>query len=152
MPDPITFDSTSPRFSLPFLFVAQAQKEFFVNEALARIDALLHLAVEAEQNDPPASPSDGECWIIGTVPTGVWSGHPGEIAMWQGGNWLFAMPQPGMAVFDKAQDMQARYDGGWNRAAAVTTPTGGSVQDAEARSAITGLIAALGAAGILPAS
>jgi hypothetical protein len=36
MSDPLTFENSSPRFGLPFLYVGQAQKEFYVNEALAR--------------------------------------------------------------------------------------------------------------------
>ena len=32
----------TPRWALPFLFAGQAQKEMFHNEALVRIDALVH--------------------------------------------------------------------------------------------------------------
>jgi Protein of unknown function (DUF2793) len=149
MTDPISYTSTSPRFALPFLFTAQAQKEFFVNEAFARLDALLHPVVEGEANTPPTSPVDGQSWVVGTAPTGAWIGHAGEIASRQSGQWLFAEPAAGMQVFDKAAGRFAVYGTAWARASAVAVPTGGTAIDAEARTAISGLIAALVTAGIL---
>jgi hypothetical protein len=152
MSDPIIFTSTSPRFALPMLFAAQAQKEIFVNEALARIDGLLHLKVEGEMDAPPSNPADGEAWIVGASPTGEWAGHSGNIALRQSTNWLFAVPVSGMTAFDSATQQTARYDGQWQRAAAVTLPSGGATVDVEARTAISEILAALSVAGVLPAS
>lgn len=149
MPDPISFTSASPRFGLPFLFAGQAQKEFFVNEALARLDALLHPSVLGESGSPPASPQDGDCWIVGSSPTDEWIDHAGDLACRQSGNWLFAEPQTGMRVHDIAAGQDAFFDGGWTRVPAIAAPSGGATQDVEARSAITALIAALVSAGIL---
>lgn len=150
MTDPIAFTSATPRFALPNLFVAQAQKEFTINEALARIDGLLHPVVEGEADFPPANPTDGENWIVGSLASGDWSGLSGKIALRQAGNWLFIAPREGMSVLDRATGSMARYDGGWLRRSAIAAPTGGTIADAEARTAIAGLIAALVAAGILP--
>lgn len=150
MTDPISFTSATPRFALPHLFVAQAQKEFTLNEALARIDGLLHPAVEGEADASPDTPANGECWIVGTQPTGDWADHAGHIAARQAGNWLFFPPLEGMSVFDKASGCAARYDGGWLRASPVSAPSGGATVDDAARTAITQLIAALIASGILP--
>ena len=149
MPDPITFTSASARLGLPFLFTAQAQKEFTVNEALARLDGLLHIAVEGSADVPPAAPVDGEAWIVGDTPTDEWAGHAGEIACRQAGNWLFQPPLPGMRLYDKAAGQQAVFDEGWSRASPVALPSGGATQDSEARTAIAGLVEALVAAGIL---
>ena len=128
---------------------AQAQKEFFVNEALARVDAVLHPVVESELGAPPAAPIDGKSWLVGAVPTGEWSGHAGEIASRQAGEWLFAKPAQGMQVFDMTADKRAVFDGTWKRAAQVALPLGGSIIDVQARTAIAGLIAALVSVGIL---
>jgi hypothetical protein len=84
MSDPLTFENSSPRFGLPFLYVGQAQKEFYVNEAL-RARTLLHCAIEGTAATPPATPANGDAWHIASAPTGEWSGQSGKIASWQAG-------------------------------------------------------------------
>ncbi len=151
MSDPFTFTSTTPRMGLPNLFAAQAQKEFTVNEAFALIDALLHPVVEGETDNPPASPIEGECWIVGSQPTAEWVGNAGRIACRQSGNWLFVSPSEGLVAFDKSAGRIARYDGAWLLASVVNMPSGGATVDAEARAAIGEIVGAMTAAGILEA-
>lgn len=152
MSDPIAFDSTSPRFALPLLFAAQAQKEAFVNEALSRADAILHCAIEGEAATPPASPVDGQAWLIAASPTGAWTGQAGKIACRQAGNWLFITPRDGMRLLDRSTGQDRRYSGSWQIPARPAVPTGGATIDAEARSAIINLFNVLTVAGIIPAS
>jgi hypothetical protein len=151
MSDPISFPSASPRHGLPLLFAGQAQKEFFVNEAHARTDMLLHPSVSGTADTPPEGAVSGACWLVGTAPTGAWAGHAGELACLQGSNWLFAEPRTGMTVYDEAAGRTVRYANGWISAEPVAAPTGGSTVDTEARAAIAGLVAALVAGGLLPA-
>lgn len=152
MPEPVSFTSASPRHSLPLLFAGQSQKEFHVNEAHAIIDALLHPAVIEEANGPPASPAEGDCWLVSNSPTGTWESHPGKIACWSSGDWLFAAPRDGLRVLDIAIGQFRLYrSGAWTSASPPAVPSGGTVVDGEARAAISELIAALADAGILPA-
>ena len=149
MSDPIVFTSASPRFGLPLLFAGQAQKEVFVNEAHALTDALLHPAIEGEADDPPATPAEGECWLVGDAPSGEWTGHPGELASYQAGTWIFVEPRDGLRVLDRPSGQEIRYRGGWLRPATPAAPSGGSTVDAEARAAIAALVVALIAGGVL---
>jgi hypothetical protein len=149
MPDPISFTSASARYGLPLLFAGQAQKEFFVNQAHALTDALLHPAIEGEADDPPAAPQEGETWLIGTTPSGAWEGRAGWLACFQAGAWVFAEPRDGLRVLDRVTGQDIRYRSGWQRPITPEAPTGGATVDTEARAAITALVAALICAGIL---
>jgi hypothetical protein len=134
------------------MLAGQAQKEGFVNECAARIDALLHGAIEAELASPPATPGDGQCWLVGASPTGDWAGQAGKIAARQAGNWLFFLARDGMKLLDRATGQEIRYNAGWQIASRPTAPGGGATIDAEARSAIAAILASLTTAGIIPAS
>lgn len=158
------------RYALPLLQVAQAQKEVTHNEAVAGIDALLHLAVETSTLAvPPVAPSAGQAWIIAAAPTGAWAGHAGEVANFSAGGWRFIVPREGcVAWLRDAQRFAIRMGTGWRDdgwpavgirigsrlvlgALPVTlaAPVGGSVVDVEARSAIVVLVAALRAQGLV---
>lgn len=151
MPDPL-FDSRTPRFDLPLLFAGQSQKEGYVNEITARLDALLHCAVEAEQAAPPAAPVDGQCWLIATGASGEWGGMSGQVAMRQAGNWLYAQPRDGMRLFNRATGQGMLFNAGWQAASRPAAPSGGTTIDAEARTAIAAIVASLTTAGIIPPS
>ncbi|MET1755022.1 DUF2793 domain-containing protein [Novosphingobium sp. RD2P27] len=150
MPAPISFDSATTRFSLPLLFAAQAHKEVFHNEALARIDALLHAAILGETNEPSENSNDGDCWLVGATATGAWSGLQGSLAMRQAGQWLFTQPVPGMRIFNRSADQFWVFNEGWQKPATIQEPTGGQVVDSEARAAIGALISVLRASGVIP--
>lgn len=150
MTEPATFSSASPRFGLPFLFAGQAQKEFFVNEAHALADALLHCAIEGIADAPPATPQDGTCWLIGANPLAEWSGKAGLLAARQEGNWIFVAPRAGMRLLNRATGQDMRFTGIWHMPARPTLPDGGSTIDAQARAAIAAIISALTDAGVLP--
>jgi hypothetical protein len=149
MSDPIVYQSASARFGLPFLFAGQAQKELFVNEAFARLDLLLHPAIEGELAAPPAEPGDGLAWLIGDAASGAWQGHDGAIAGYSGGDWIFLVPIPGLRVWDRTHAQTLLHDGnGWRRLDPPPAPSGGTTIDTEARVAIINLIASLREAGI----
>ncbi|WP_374410757.1 DUF2793 domain-containing protein [Novosphingobium colocasiae] len=100
MTDPIAFESATARFDLPLLYSGQAQKEIFVNEAILRIDSLLHCGIVSEAEAPPSGVEDGQIWLVATGATGEWATHDGELACRIEGQWSFVIPGEGMRVFD----------------------------------------------------
>ncbi len=140
----------SARWQLPMLAVNQMQKEVTHNEALAAIDMLLEpIAVAALINVPPPSPALGQCWLIGSAPTGTWAGRAQHIACWTSGGWRWTMPRVGMTV-SLENGAKARFDGtAWLLPPSVAVTPGGTTIDSEARAAINGLITALVASGWL---
>jgi Protein of unknown function (DUF2793) len=137
-------EGLTSRHALPELFVGQAQKEITHNEALARIDALLHPEIQAVLAAAPATLSDaddGKCWIIGDSATGPWAGKSRQIARWSGGSWRYLTPVEGMSVWHVADSKRLFYIGGsWIAPAAIATPTGGAVVDVEARAAVGAIL------------
>ena len=149
MTQPISFTNASPRFALPFLSPGQSQKEFSVNQAHAAIDALLHLVISGESNTPPTNPVEGECWAIGSAPTGAWGSDAGKIAAYQAGVWLFVDPVEGMRAYDVTAGQLAFYsNGAWIYLGPLASPSGGSTVDSEARTAIDEIITVLADSGL----
>lgn len=149
MTDPLGLAGTTPRYALPLLFAGQVQKELTVNEALQRAEFLLACTIEAVVSSPPATPAEGDAWLVGTAPTGAFVGHESEIAGWTANGWRFVSPRDGLRVYDRAVAAFRLFNGAWILASAPTLPTGGTMIDAEARAAIASLVASLRSAGVL---
>lgn len=148
MSEPITFTSRTPRLNLPLLFSGQSQKEFFVNESLSAIDAMIQPTVEGFAPQSPMDPLEGQAWIIGEGAEGDWSGLENSIATFTFGDWHVRPAQVGMIVYDKSASRFARFEGSWQTASDPTAPSGGSTIDAEARLAVEQIIDALRRIGV----
>lgn len=93
--------SRSPALDLPYLMPTQAQKHVTVNEALSRLDALVQMRLQGlDQITPPALPSEGAHYAVGTGATGAFAGQDGNIARWADGAWTFSPPVEGQMVLD----------------------------------------------------
>jgi Protein of unknown function (DUF2793) len=135
--------SHTARFLLPLLAISQAHKEVTHNEALVRIDALLHAVVEDRLAQAPAAVEGdlGKCWLVDDGASGDWSGRSGQIAIWVGADWRYAGPTEGMRVRSRASESDLVYvSGNWISAPAIADPSGGPTVDAEARIAIKQLL------------
>lgn len=102
----------SPNLGLPYILAAQAQKHVTHNEAVRTLDALVHLAVlDRDLAAPPASPADGDRYIVAQGASGAWSAHGGEIAVWQDGAWAFFAPREGWIAWIVDENAALAWDG-----------------------------------------
>ena len=110
------------RLGLPYIVTSQAQKEVTHNASLDILDALLQAAmVSVSVNTPPGSPVAGDCYIVGTSPTGAWTGQAKALAYYTTG-WNFIAPWEGLTVWAKDANALYTYDG-TNWGVSVATPT-----------------------------
>jgi hypothetical protein len=162
-------DSTS-RLALPLLQPGQAQKETTHNEALTLLDLAVQASVVAVgTNVPPVAPTAGSAWIVGTAPTGGWTGQARAIAGWTSSGWRFLAGREGMTVWSIADGQPARFGAGtWTlgvlagskvsiggvdvvgaRRTAVPDPTGGTIVDGQSRATIGAILAVLRGHGLI---
>jgi len=149
MSQPVIFSSATPNIGLPLLSSGQAQKEFFINQALGILDALHRNTVSASQPAPPATADEGACLRVTAPATGAWAGCEDHIAIRIGEDWHFVAPREGMRLLDSGADQTLFYAAGWQSAEAPPVPAAGTVIDSEARATLSQLIQALRTLAIL---
>ncbi len=157
------------RLSLPLMAAGQSQKEVTHNEALLRIDLLVQTTVmSGPQSTPPASPLEGQGWIVGKSPTGIWAGKADYLVQWTRNGWLFVPPFEGLSVWAVTGGRGWRFGAGrWSDAVEASSvrvagkqvigpqqppivlPQGGANPDPEARAAISMVINSLRAHGLI---
>ncbi|MCE5254853.1 MAG: DUF2793 domain-containing protein [Actinomycetia bacterium] len=76
-------------------------------------------------NSPPGSPSTGDVHVVGTSPTGAWSGEAGALAEWTGAAWAFTAPVAGMQAVDVSASPPQTYVRGSSTWGLATIGTGG---------------------------
>ncbi len=102
----------TPNLQLPYILSNQAQKHVTHNEAIRNLDALVQISIEDKDlSSPPATPTDGDCYIVATGATGDWAGNENLIASWQDEAWSFYAPEEGWTAWIKDEDFQMVYDG-----------------------------------------
>jgi hypothetical protein len=104
----------STRHGIALMVASQAQKEVTFNEAIILLAVLTQTIVkEVGRDTPPASPADWDIYIVGAAPTGAWTGHTDELALYDGAGWLFYPPAEGWRVWDLGTSSHWTYTTGW---------------------------------------
>ncbi|OJT96585.1 MAG: hypothetical protein BGN82_06220, partial [Alphaproteobacteria bacterium 65-7] len=103
-----------------------------LNEALAQLDAVIALYLKGQfVNTPPASPADGDAYLLGASPTGAWSGYAYKIAHCLDGGWRFFTPFDGLTAFVTGTGQQLIYQGGtWTALGALMAGADASIASA----------------------
>lgn len=98
--------------SLPYIQQSQAQKHVTHNEAVRDLDVLVQLAVlDRHLATPPATPSQGDRYIVGPDPTGAWAGHENDIALWDQNAWQFRSAQQGFYAHCLSENTLLGFNG-----------------------------------------
>jgi len=100
--------SKTQLLSLSLIMPSQAQKHVTHNEALIKLDHLIHLScISVRTNMPPSSPVAGQRLIIGENPVQAWQDYAQHIEVFEDQIWAFLKPQNGWQCWD--QESQALY-------------------------------------------
>lgn len=97
---------------------------------IKRLGALLHLSVASRAlTTPPATPAEGDRYLIPAAATGDWAGKTGQIALWIGAAWAYYIPAIGWRCWVEDEAALLVYTAGaWT--AAVASSGGGSAPSA----------------------
>ncbi|MEM6409441.1 MAG: DUF2793 domain-containing protein [Pseudomonadota bacterium] len=115
---------------LPFLSPSQAQKHVTVNEALARIDAVVQLTAASRSiSTPPAGPLEGESYLVATGGSDAWLGADGEFASFINGGWHFVSPLKGWRLWVEDEAASLVFDGtNWRSNVLAQAPSGAAMR------------------------
>ena len=115
----------SPNLLLSYILPAQAQKHVTHNEAVRALDAIVQLTVlDRDSATAPATPNDGDRYIVANAPSGAWAGQTGKVAAFQDGAWVFFTPREGWVAWAADEDLLLVYNGSAWSAAGSAGPTG----------------------------
>ncbi len=144
--------SDTPLFALPLVAAAQAQKHVTVNESFGLIDSLLHpVLVSRSLATPPASPGDGAVYLVAAGASDDWSGHAGNLALEQGGGWLFRPVPDGFVAWIADEYRLALHAGGVWTTLAARTPFGAGTIIAVLEETVTLTGTAVASSMLMPA-
>jgi len=77
---------------------------------------------DKDLSSPPATPAAGDRYIVGSSPSGDWTGHEYDIAEYNGSSWDFVTDVEGLACYVKDEDKLYTNNGtNWVTFGSVTT-------------------------------
>ena len=83
-----------------------------VNEALRRLDGLVHLSVASRSlMVPPSAPENGSRYLIAENAQDEWATHEGQLAQFEDSEWYYATPQTGWRMWVADEKRLLAFDG-----------------------------------------
>jgi hypothetical protein len=98
----------TPNRGYPLVSTRDQRAADVLRRALVKIDSDAQFGLTADGvvknvlNSPPGSPATNDRYIVGTSPTGDWSGKANFYATWSGSAWVFVFPTEKTYVYDQA--------------------------------------------------
>ena len=129
----------SPRLDFPLIAASQAQKHVTHNEAILRLDDLLHAIVrDAHRASPPPAPAEGDRHLVAAGATEEWAGMEGRLAVREAGAWRFvALGEGTLLVVADPLHLLLRLAGTWTEISRRTDRLGiGTEANPETRLAV----------------
>ncbi len=97
---------------LPFIDGAQAQKHVTHNEALRKLDVHIHAHVlRRDLTSPPATPQEGDAYLIASNAIGLWLTHDNEFSVFQDGAWTFSTLKAGFTTWISSDEVLSVWSG-----------------------------------------
>jgi len=122
--------STDPNFGLSYGWaMRESGWNTGVDANFKKLGAIVQLSVLSILNDPPATPTNGDRYIIG-VGTGAWAAKDNQIAVRVADAWEYYTPGTGWVAYNQATDKLYAFDVAWN------VITGGGDTDLNASPAV----------------
>lgn len=108
----MSFSENTKHLKLPYVMPSQAQKHVTINEAFRLVDTALYPSIlSASVTNPPASPAEGDCYIVAENASGPWQGHANDLVRYVDGAWLFIPPWQGFIVYVASSASLSVFDG-----------------------------------------
>ncbi len=105
-------DTQTPHLSLDYLVPDQAQKHVTLNDALRRLDGLVHLSVEsASRTTPPATPQNGVRYLVPDTATEAWEEARGKLVIFEDTGWQVVTPREGWRLWQTDTHAMMVFDG-----------------------------------------
>ncbi|CAJ0861974.1 hypothetical protein R77567_01605 [Ralstonia sp. LMG 32965] len=83
-----------------------------LNAAFDALDVLVQATViNMSTATPPASPNNGDAYVVAASPTGAWAGHAGQIAACIRNTWAFISARNGWRVNNQADGLSYAFNG-----------------------------------------
>ena len=114
--------STDPNLGLAYGWtLGESGWHMQMDANLKRLGAIVGLSVkDRDLTAPPASPANGERYIIPAAATGAWAGKANQIAVRIAGAWEYHAPQVGwLAYIEDEANLAVFKPGGWSAGIAV---------------------------------
>lgn len=109
---PILDQFSSTNLGLSYIAPAQAQKHVTVNESFRLLDAVVQLSViDKDLTAPPATPNEGDRYIVAAGANGDWTVQDNNIAAFQDGSWSFHVPSIGWQTYITDENAIFVFDG-----------------------------------------